>query len=505
MSKKVILVILDGWGNGKKNKADAIFHAHTPNFDKLISEYPNALLRTDGENVGLPEGQMGNSEVGHLNIGAGRVVYQELLKINRSIEQGNFYQKKALIEAFEHAKSRQKKVHFLGLVSEGGIHSHQNHLVALCKLANDLGVTESYIHAFTDGRDTDPKSGIDYIKKLTRDISSTPTKIASVIGRYYAMDRDLRWERIKKAYDLIVHGKGEAYQNVIEGIESSYIEGITDEFIEPIVTVDRKGKSIANISEDDVVIFFNFRTDRCRQLCRAIHQENIEEAGMKKLPLKVFTMTEYDKSFRDISIVFEKDDLKNTLGEVICESGKIQIRTAETEKYPHVTFFFSGGREEAFQGEKRILVSSPKVATYDLQPEMSADEVTDKLIPEINSAEADFICLNYANPDMVGHTGDYNAITKAVEKVDHCLGRIVEAGLESNYSMIITADHGNADNALNADGSPNTAHSLNPVPIIIIDPEIQQIKNGILANIAPTILKIMGISIPTEMNTDVLF
>ncbi|MAC96481.1 MAG: phosphoglycerate mutase (2,3-diphosphoglycerate-independent) [Flavobacteriales bacterium] len=502
--KKVALIILDGWGYGKKDRSNAIYKAQTPVFDDLLKKHPNATLLTDGEHVGLPKGQMGNSEVGHLNIGAGRVVYQDLVKINRAINSNELAQNKNLIEAFSYAKNENKKVHFLGLVSDGGIHSHQSHLIALCKLAKDNGVKNSFIHAFTDGRDTDPRSGKGFIHSLQESIKNTPTKIASVIGRYYAMDRDLRWERIKEAYDLMVKKKGDKTSDVLNAIQKSYDSGVTDEFIKPIVCCDSNNNALTHIEKDDVVICFNFRTDRCRQITRALHQEEFPKFEMSKLPLYFVTMTTYDASFKGVKVLFEKDNLKNTLGEVLSKSGKKQIRIAETEKYPHVTFFFSGGREKEFAGEKRIMVPSPKVATYDLQPEMSAEEVKEKIITEIKNENADFICLNFANPDMVGHTGVFDAIVKAVEKVDDCTGQIIENGLKHGYSFIIIADHGNADFAINEDGSANTAHTTNPVPVILIDSDYQNIKSGKLADVAPSILKLMDIDIPKEMNGEVL-
>lgn len=503
-NKKVALVILDGWGYGKQDLSDAIFQANTPVFDQLINEQPNARLHTDGEYVGLPKGQMGNSEVGHLNIGAGRVVYQDLVKINRSIKSGEFFENQTLLNAFKKAKKENKKVHFLGLVSDGGIHSHINHLLALCNMAKNAGIQHSFIHAFTDGRDTDPKSGQEFIKILENEIASTPTKIASIIGRYYAMDRDLRWERIKLAYDLLTKGKGKPFRNAIEAIKASYDKNISDEFIEPIVMVNEENQALATINENDLVICFNYRTDRCRQITRALHQEDFVKDKMKKIPLSYLTMTPYDKNFEGVQVIFEKENLNNTLGEVISKAGKQQIRIAETEKYPHVTFFFSGGREKSFEGESRIMVPSPKVATYDLQPEMSAEEVKTKIIHEIKKQGADFICLNFANPDMVGHTGVFSAIVKAVEKVDECLGEIIKAGREENYSFVIIADHGNADYAVNEDGSANTAHTTNLVPAILIDDEFSKLKDGKLADIAPSILSLLKIDIPTEMDGEVL-
>lgn len=502
--KKVILTILDGWGNGKSDESNAIYHSNTPNFDQLIEQHPNAELLTDGENVGLPKGQMGNSEVGHLNIGAGRIVYQELLKINRSIESGEFFKNETLSAAMEHAKKHQKKLHFIGLISDGGIHSHQEHLIALCEMAHEKGIKNSFVHAFTDGRDTDPRHGIQCIEYVEQRIKATNTKVASIIGRYYAMDRDLRWERTSKAYDLLVSGKGNSSMNAKEAIQSSYDKGVTDEFIEPICIHNEYQQPIATIQEGDVVICFNFRTDRCRQISRALFVEDLMEYGMKKLSLYYCTMTQYDKKFEGVEIVFNKENIQNTLGEVLSHHQLSQIRAAETEKYPHVTFFFSGGKEEPFEREQRILVNSPKVATYDLQPEMSAEALTKELTLAMEKYGSDFICLNYANPDMVGHTGDFKAIVKAVEKVDECLGKIVMAAERFGYSMIITADHGNADYAVNKDGSPNTAHSLNPVPVIIIDKDVTKVKNGILANIAPTVLELMDIPIPNEMTKKTL-
>lgn len=502
--KKVALLILDGWGYGKRDHSDAIFNANTPVFDQLLKDYPNATLHTDGEFVGLPDGQMGNSEVGHLNIGAGRVVYQDLVKINKACADDTIASNTELLKAFEYAKENDKKVHFLGLVSDGGIHSHQNHLIKLCQIAANNGVKESFIHAFTDGRDTDPNGGIGFLKQVEEAIEPYPTKIASVIGRYFAMDRDLRWERIKKAYELMVYGKGAVAASASEALLNSYAQNVTDEFIEPHFISDANGKPMAKIQPDDVVICFNYRTDRCREITRALHQEDFEDFGMKKLPLYFVTMTNYDDSFKGVHVLFSKDNLKNTLGEVLANAGKKQIRIAETEKYPHVTFFFSGGREIPFEGETRLMANSPKVATYDLQPEMSADEVKSKIISEIQKNNADFICLNFANPDMVGHTGVYDAIITAVEKVDECAGEIIKTGLENGYSFVVIADHGNADFAINKDGSPNTAHTTNLVPIILVDSEFKEIKNGKLADVAPTILKMMHLEIPSEMNGEVL-
>lgn len=504
MMKKVALIILDGWGLGDGSKADVIANANTPFMDSLYKKYPYSTLKTHGENVGLPDGQMGNSEVGHLNIGAGRVVYQDLALINKAIREKTIDTNPVLVKAFDYAKQNNKTVHFIGLVSEGGVHSSQAHLHHLCDMAKASGLEKVFVHAFTDGRDTDPQSGLEYIKNLQTHLQKSTGKIASVVGRYYAMDRDKRWERVKLAYDLLVKGKGTPAINVLQAIEKSYADEITDEFIKPIAVVDDAGHPVGTIKENDVVICFNFRTDRCREITQVLTQQNMPENGMNIMPLYYVTMTNYDATFKNVHVVYDKDNLTNTLGEVLEKNGKKQIRIAETEKYPHVTFFFSGGREKEFVGEKRILMPSPKVATYDLKPEMSAIELTDAIVPELKNAEADFICLNYANPDMVGHTGVYNAIIKAVETVDSCLKRVVETGIQSGYSFIIIADHGNADMAINPDGSPNTAHSTNPVPCILIDNEFKKINNGKLADIAPTILTLMQIAIPAEMTGNVL-
>ena len=497
MSKNVGLVILDGWGIGDKSKSDAIYHANTPYMDSLIQKYPNATLLTSGENVGLPEGQMGNSEVGHLNIGAGRIVYQELTRINKSIRDGDFFTNPKLIEAFTKAKDSGKPIHLMGLVSKGGVHSSQEHLYALCKMAEDFGIEKSFIHAFTDGRDCDPKSGLGFIEELEQKIEGTNTKIASVVGRYFAMDRDNRWERVKKAYDLMVHGHGQSFDSASEAIKASYATNKTDEFIEPsLISTNSEGQ----IKDEDIVICFNFRTDRPREISIALTQKDLHEFNMAALNISYYTMTNYDKTFKKVNVIFEKDNLAMTLGEVLEKNNRTQVRIAETEKYPHVTFFFSGGRESEFKGEHRLLVNSPKVATYDLQPEMSAPEVRDQIVNDINTATPNFICLNFANPDMVGHTGDYNAIQKAVETVDGCLKNVVEAGLQKGYEFIIIADHGNADFAINPDGTPNTAHSLNPVPVVYVSKDDSvAIKHGILADVAPTILSRLDIEQPSEM------
>ena len=503
-NKKVALVILDGWGLGDKSKSDAIYNANTPFFDSCLKKYPYSTLHTSGEYVGLPKGQMGNSEVGHLNIGAGRIVYQDFAKINKAVADNSIASNETLLKAFQHAKENNVAVHFMGLVSDGGIHSHQNHLYKLCDVAKENDVENVFVHAFTDGRDCDPKSGKAQIEQLENHLKTSKGNLASIIGRYYAMDRDNRWERIKLAYDLMVNGVGEKSTNLGESIEQSYNNEVTDEFIKPIVKVDSEGNPITKIQENDVVICFNFRTDRCREITIALTQKDIHEQNMHTIPLYYVTMTNYNKNFKNVHVIYDKENLHNTLGEVLETNHKTQIRIAETEKYPHVTFFFSGGREKEFNGEKRLMVNSPKVATYDLQPEMSAEEVTQTILPEINKETTDFICLNFANTDMVGHTGVYKAITTAAEKVDNCLQRIVEAGTQHGYSFIIIADHGNADFAINADGSPNTAHSKNPVPCILIDNDYSAIKNGKLADVAPTILKLLNIPSPKEMTGEVL-
>lgn len=497
-------MILDGWGITQNPAVSAIAQAQTPFIDSLYKNYPHAQLRTDGMNVGLPEGQMGNSEVGHMNLGAGRIVYQDLAKINMAVQNGTLGKEPELQKAFEYAKRHNKPVHFLGLVSNGGVHSHIDHLKGLLSAAQTEGLENVYVHAFTDGRDVDPHSGKDFIVKLQSHLKKTGGKLASIIGRYYAMDRDRRWERIKKAYDLLCFGNGKPSQNAIKSIEESYAEGVTDEFIEPIVMTDSEGRPLATIENDDVVIFFNFRTDRGRQLTEVLTQKNHGDFGMETLPLYFVTLTNYDDSFENIKVVHNKENLHDTLGEVLEKNGKKQIRIAETEKYPHVTFFFSGGREIPFEGEKRILCPSPTVATYDLKPEMSAYDIRDMILPEIENETADFICLNFANPDMVGHTGVFEAAVKACETVDKCARTIVEMALESRYTTIIIADHGNSETMRNPDGSPNTAHTTNPVPIIVVDGEIKSVKNGILGDIAPTILHLMGIEKPETMDRNSL-
>lgn len=502
--KKVILIIMDGWGLGKVSSSDAIQHAKTPFVSSLYSKYPNTTLITCGEDVGLPEGQMGNSEVGHLNLGAGRIVYQELQRINVAIRTGELAQNKVLLDAVTYAKQHNKSLHLLGLVSDGGVHSHISHIKALTTVCKEQGLTDVFIQAFTDGRDTDPKGGLNYIKDLQEHLDKTTGKIATITGRYYAMDRDKRWERVKLAYDALVNGAGEKSNDLIKSIEASYAADVTDEFIKPVINAGiDNGKGL--IKPGDAVICFNFRTDRCREITEVLTQQDMPEFGMYTLPLHYTTMTEYDKTFKNVHVIFENDNLTKTLGEIIEANGLRQIRIAETEKYPHVTFFFSGGRETPFEREARIMAPSPKVATYDLMPEMSAFELTEKLLPEIESKSADFICLNFANADMVGHTGVWNAVVKAVETVDSCVEKIVTAGLKNDYTIFLTADHGNADYIVNEDGTPNTAHTLNPVPFFIIDNQWHgKLKPGKLGDIAPTILKTMNLGIPPEMTGNIL-
>jgi len=480
------------------------FTTLTPFVDSLYEKYAHTTLITSGEEVGLPEGQMGNSEVGHLNIGAGRVVYQDLVKINLAVKDGSLYTNKVLVDALQYAKAEGKAVHYLGLVSEGRVHSSQAHLHALCDMARKNGVEDVNVHAFTDGRDVDPKSGLGYISDLQDHLKNSAGKIASITGRYYAMDRDKRWERVAKAYNVMVKGEGTKSQDPVASVQASYDAGITDEFIEPVCMADDNGNPIGLIKEGDVVICFNYRTDRCREITEVLSQQDFPAEGMKTIPLHYVTMTKYNEAFKNVHIAYEKDNLTNTMGEVLERAGKTQIRIAETEKYPHVTSFFSGGREKEFKGETRLIASSPKVATYDLQPEMSAPEVTDKITAELAKGEVDFVCLNFANPDMVGHTGIYEAVVKAVETVDSCVKRVVEAGLKQNYSFVIIADHGNADFVINADGSPNTAHTTNPVPCILIDDTYQTIKPGKLGDLAPTILSMMGVEIPTDMTGNIM-
>lgn len=503
-AKKVVLLILDGWGYGKKDKSDAAYVANTPFFDSALQTYPNSKLEASGEAVGLPAGQMGNSEVGHMNLGAGRVVYQELGRINKAISDRTLHSNEVLVNAFDYAKAQNKAVHFIGLVSDGGVHAHINHLKALCDAANEKGLKDVFIHAFLDGRDTDPNAGLGFISSLDAHLKTSTGKIASLIGRYYAMDRDNRWERVKQAYDLMVNGLGEKTTNAEEAIKKSYENHITDEFVKPIVVTQADGSPVATIKPGDVVICFNYRTDRGREITLALSQKDFPDFGMHKLPLYYVTMTTYDESFADVKVIFTKDDLSNTLGEVLAANHKNQIRIAETEKYPHVTFFFSGGREKEFDNERRILIPSPKVATYDLQPEMSAAGITEAITKELATGWADFVCLNFANPDMVGHTGVFDAVVKAVETADACAAKVVEVGKANGYSFIILADHGNSEFMINPDGSANTAHTTNLVPCILIDEDYHSIADGKLGDIAPTILKMMGIAIPEVMTGNCL-
>jgi 2,3-bisphosphoglycerate-independent phosphoglycerate mutase len=499
MYKKVILMILDGWGHSPDPKVSAIDHAKTPFIDSLYKNYPNAELRTDGLNVGLPEGQMGNSEVGHMNLGAGRIIYQELTRINLAVAHKTLNEEKVLQEAFAYAKANQKDIHFLGLVSNGGVHSHIDHLKGLVDATQEAGLDHVFIHAFTDGRDVDPKSGVRFISEIENYCKNTTVKLASIIGRYYAMDRDRRWERVKKAYDLLVNGIGSYSHNAVDSIQDSYAKDITDEFIDPIVMTDEHNRPLATIKEGDVVLFFNFRTDRGRQLTEVLTQFDFHEQNMHKLNLYYVTMTNYDETFKNIKVIYNKNNITETLGEVLEKNHKKQIRIAETEKYPHVTFFFSGGREEPFEGETRILRNSPKVATYDLQPEMSAFELKDALVAELKKEEVDFVCLNFANGDMVGHTGVMEAAIKACETVDACVKQVIETALAHDYTTIVIADHGNCETMINSDGSPNTAHTTNPVPVILVDKNLKRIENGVLGDIAPTILALMGIEKPDAM------
>ena len=494
MKRKAVLIILDGWGIGDKSKSDVIFQANTPNIDELTKKYPHATLKTCGEEVGLPEGQMGNSEVGHLNIGAGRIVYQDLVRINKSIRDNSLSKNPVLIEAFQYAKSNNKSVHFIGLIGPGGVHSLSSHLFKLCDITKEFALENVFIHCLTDGRDTDPKSGYGFVKELVDHLKKSNGKIASLVGRYYTMDRDKRWERIKEGYDLMVHGIGTPSIDILSSIKKSYDAGITDEFIRPVVMIDPDGFPVGCIEKGDVVICFNFRTDRLRQITRVLTQEEMPECEMQTIPLHYITMTTYDESFQEIKVLFNKQNVDRTLGEVIAREGGSQIRIAETEKYAHVTFFFNGGREEEFNKEQRILIPSPKIATYDLKPEMSAFEVKDAIIAELEKGEVDFVCLNFANGDMVGHTGIYKAILNAIEAVDKCVGEVTR----------IAIDHGNADYALNPDETPNTAHSLNPVPCILVNSHYKSLKDGILADVAPTLLTIMGIDIPKEMTGKIL-
>ena len=498
--KKTILVILDGWGIGDGSKADVISQVDTPYWDGLLAKYPHSQLSASGEDVGLPAGQMGNSEVGHLNIGAGRVVYQDLVKINKACENGTIFENDELVKAYKYAAENNKKVHLMGLVSKGGVHSSQEHIYKLIDVAKANGLTDVFVHAFMDGRDTDPKSGKGFLGELLDHMKSSTGNVATVTGRYYAMDRDNRWERVKLAYDALVEGEGQPSTDLLASIQESYDNGVTDEFIKPIVNVDAGGKPVATIEDGDVVIFFNFRNDRAKELTIALTQKDMPEQGMHTIPLYYCTMVPYDAKFQGLHILFDKENVDNTLGEVVSKKGLRQLRIAETEKYAHVTFFFSGGREAVFEGEDRILVNSPKVATYDLKPEMSAYEVKDKVVAELNTKKYDLIVLNFANGDMVGHTGVYEAIEKAVKAVDECLAGVVEAAKANDYETIIIADHGNADNAINPDGSPNTAHSLNPVPFVWVSTSATgKVENGVLADVAPSILKLMKVEQPKEM------
>lgn len=505
MDKKVLLMILDGWGLSTDPAVSAIDKAKTPFVDSLYGKYPHATLEASGLAVGLPEGQMGNSEVGHMNIGAGRVVYQDLVKINQAVKNGELNNHPVLKEAFAKAKASNKKAHFIGLVSDGGVHAHINHLKGLCDAAKFNEMDNVFIHAFTDGRDTDPKGGILYLEDLQNHLKNSVGQIASVVGRYYAMDRDNRWERVKLAYDSMVHGEGEKSKDILAAIKKSYANNVTDEFIRPIIHVGADNQPLATIEEGDLVICFNFRTDRGREITQVLTQRDFEDYNMKKLNLDYITFTNYDDTFQNVKVLFEKDNLNNTLGEVLEKAGKKQIRIAETEKYPHVTFFFSGGREKEFEGESRILCPSPKVATYDLKPEMSAFEIASKITPELKKKSADFICLNFANADMVGHTGDFDAAIKACEAVDKAAETVTAAALENGYTVMVIADHGNSDLMINEDGSPNTAHTTNLVPLIMVDSLEQiKVKDGKLGDLAPTILKLMGVEIPAEMTGDIL-
>ncbi len=497
---------MDGWGEGAHNPSNAIFSADTP-FIKSLYNNPDvayAQLDASGLAVGLPEGQMGNSEVGHLNFGAGRIVYQDLVRISKAVEDNSISQNQFLCDAYQYAKDNNKAIHFIGLISDGGVHSLQSHLYKLCDMAQDYGLEKVFIHAITDGRDTDPRSGFGYLTELQEHLNHSTGKIASLVGRYYTMDRDKRWERVKAGYDLMVHGIGKKSDNVLHAIQESYDDEITDEFVKPVIITGKDGKPLATIQQDDVVICFNFRTDRLREITTVLTQKDMSEAGMKTIPLYYLTMTRYDESFRNIRIIFANEDLKNSLGEILSVNEKKQLRIAETEKYPHVTFFFSGGRETPFYGEDRIMIPSPKVATYDLQPQMSAPEVTEKVMEAINKNYYDFICLNFANSDMVGHTGVYSAILSALNTVDTCVEKVITTALKMNYSVILTADHGNSDMALNPDGTPNTAHTCNPVPCFLFDPDYKTLHNGKLADIAPTILKLLDLPQPVVMSGNIL-
>ena len=504
MDKKVLLMILDGWGIGNGTKSDVISTIKPAYISAMTEQYPHAQLRTDGENVGLPNGQMGNSEVGHLNIGAGRVVYQDLVKINRACADNSIFQNEEIVKAFEYAKANGVNVHFMGLTSDGGVHSSIEHLYKLAEISKHYGIENTFVHCFMDGRDTDPKSGKGFIADVEANLAKSTGKIASIIGRYYAMDRDKRWERVKVAYDLLVNGVGEAATDMVEAMQRSYDEGVTDEFVKPIVRINENGEVVGRIKPNDVVIFFNYRNDRAKEITVVLTQEDMPAEGMHTLPLYYCCMTPYDAKFEGLHILFDKENVRNTIGEYVSSLGLSQLRIAETEKYAHVTFFLNGGREAEFENESRILVASPKVATYDLQPEMSAYEVKDKLVEALNSQKFDFICLNFANGDMVGHTGIYEAIEKAVKAVDECVADVVETAKANGYEVVMIADHGNADNAVNEDGTPNTAHSLNPVPIVVVSDRVHVVKDGILADVAPTVLRLMGLQQPAEMTGEVL-
>ena len=492
-------MILDGWGKSPDPKVSAIDNAQTPYIDSLYTQFPSAQLRTDGLNVGLPEGQMGNSEVGHMNLGAGRIVYQDLAKINLALQNNQLKDEKELIKAFEYAKKENKNVHFLGLLSDGGVHSHTSHLKGLITAGEEFGIKNMFVHAFTDGRDVDPKSGLNYVNDLNAFLENKNTQLATVTGRYFAMDRDKRWERVKKAYDVLVHSTGTKTQNATENISISYENNVTDEFLEPLVITNKENEPLTTIKEDDVVIFFNFRTDRGRELTEVLSQNDFPELEMKKLKLYYLTMTNYDENFNHVNVIYNKDNITETLGEILEKNNKKQIRIAETEKYPHVTFFFSGGQEAPFEGESRILKASPKVATYDLKPEMSAFELKDALVPELQKGDVDFVCLNFANGDMVGHTGSMEAAIKACEAVDFCVKEVVDTALANDYTTLLIADHGNCETMINPDGTPNTAHTTNPVPFIAIDPSLKNINSGVLGDLAPTILELMGIEKPAAM------
>ena len=500
MDKKVLLMILDGWGSGNGTKSDVISTMHPAYISAMTEQYPHAQLRTDGENVGLPNGQMGNSEVGHLNIGAGRVVYQDLVKINRACADNSIFENEEIVKAFEYAKANGVNVHFMGLTSDGGVHSSIEHLYKLAEIAKHYGIENTFVHCFMDGRDTDPKSGKGFIADVEANLAKSTGKIASIIGRYYAMDRDQRWERVKIAYDCLVNGVGEESSDMVEAMQRSYDEGVTDEFVKPIVRIDENGEVIGRIKPNDLVIFYNYRNDRAKEITIVLTQQDMPEEGMHTLPLYYCCMTPYDAKFEGLHILFDKENVRNTIGEYVSSLGLSQLRIAETEKYAHVTFFLNGGRETEFENESRILVASPKVATYDLQPEMSAYEVKDKLVEALGTQKFDFICLNFANGDMVGHTGIYSAIEKAVKAVDECVAEVVETAKANGYEVVMIADHGNADNAVNEDGSPNTAHSLNPVPIVGVSDRVAKVENGILADVAPTVLKLMGLPQPAEMS-----